>query len=461
MQKTSVHGAAAFKNQALFHTLLMLVLLLVYGFLFIGFYYLYVPLGTSFQAILVPLLVLTAVVTLINREWGLLLFIFCVPLINCLPYFFGIGMRVSHAPTALVLFLVFSPAWFLSGFRTAGGLRWERDVARPLFLLILVAGISAAITAWRFSNFYPILSSHFRDLIVNANAVRAGGAIMSTVMSFLNYATGFIFFGIVVATVRSRDLIRKILLTLCASASLAFGFALVQAFYAIDLGNTALFINLGRINATFKDPNSFGWFISLYLPLCLGLVLASKGKLRIFLIFSYVPALVVLPFVGSRSGLLALLVGLGTFLLLIEMWLRWPFIKKMALLAGSVVSAAVIFMLLWNVSGRAVLKQRVEENVQAVAQRELSQVLNPGRVELWKAAATIILDYPLTGVGTGAYIVEYPNYRERGGDPSAHTDSLGVLRSNICSGFLWPWWRCFPEMHFLPRESFPYLVGCA
>src|SRR4030042_6647107 len=80
------------------------------------FYYRYVPLVYSYQIPLVIILSFVLLSTIWKVEWGLLAFTFFFPLINNLPYFFGIDWSIPHAQTALVLFLFFLLGWLVHTF---------------------------------------------------------------------------------------------------------------------------------------------------------------------------------------------------------------------------------------------------------------------------------------------------------------------------------------------------------
>ena len=84
---------------------------IAYGFSLYIFYLKYVPLIKTFQLILMPILLAVFILATVNVQWGILFFIFSFPLINSLPYFFGIFENIPHAPTALVLFLFFFLGW--------------------------------------------------------------------------------------------------------------------------------------------------------------------------------------------------------------------------------------------------------------------------------------------------------------------------------------------------------------
>ncbi len=397
--------------------------MILYAVLFVIFYYRYVPLVHGFQAVLVPILAAALILTLRSHQWGLLFFVFVFPLINNLPYLFHIYLETPHAPTALVLFLVFFWGWL---FRYAFlQQRWSHQhrIFRPLTLFALLVLLSGVITLFRFINFVPFLSSGFRDVVVNVYGVRAGGAVMSTIFSGMSYFSGFLFFLVVFNTTRSREYFTKILWALSLSAFLTFLFGFVQNYHSLKFGNSPFFVNMGRINSTLKDPNSFGLFVAALIPMLLGLGISDKKRRPLWGIL-LVLALVVFPPIGSRSAMLGLGLGLVFFLFLslitakISPKKRWTYLVLIAIVFCVVTG---IFMVVAQGSN---LYLRIQQNLSLVFKpATLGQVVDVGRLEFWRTALELIKNYPLSGVGLGAYIIELPNFTKLRGYAAGHTDS--------------------------------------
>ena len=104
------------------------------------FYIKYIPLIKSFQLILIPLFSIVFLLTAINIRKGILFFIFVFPLINSIPYFFGIFEHTPHAPTALPLFLFFFLGWLVhrSIFPSEKKLSPSLSIFRPMIMFSLV-----------------------------------------------------------------------------------------------------------------------------------------------------------------------------------------------------------------------------------------------------------------------------------------------------------------------------------
>ena len=383
---------------------------LVYLAAFCFFYYKYVPLARSFQIVLIPILALTIVTTALNVEWGLVFFIFSFPLINNLPYFFRIYLDTPHAPTALVLFLALFLGWLVHHLLDENELSFNRPVFRPLGLFSLVLLVSLVITFLRYANFFPFISDRVYELTVNARGVRAGGALMSNLFSFLSYVTGFGLFLVIINQVKSREFIKKILVALSFSALIYLSFALVQRFHSLSLGNLPLWVSLGQLNSTFKDPNSFAAILTAFIPVLLGMAFFFQAKLRFFSVGLIILSLLVFPLTGSRSGFLALGISLLSFLILFLISSEMKLRKKVTvassfLLILILLSGVVVFSF-----KDSILSKRLGWSLDVLSAETSWNQLFKGRFELWKAAMLMIKQYPLSGVGVGAYVIELPNY---------------------------------------------------
>lgn len=416
------------------------VVLVGYTGLLALFYYTYVPLVNTFQMVLVPLLVLTAALAALDLRRAILWFAFAFPLVNIVPYLCGIESHIPHAPTALVLFLALVWGWRLRCCVVPVYLRWDQSLRRPLLLLSLVLVVSALISGFRYLNFFPFQAKGAYELIVNVNGVRTGGALMSSVFNVLNYTTGFLFFFMVYTFARSRDFVKKVLLSLLCSSFVVLAFAVVQKLVSLSLGNTRFFVNIGRLNATFKDPNSFGLFLACFILILLGLAAAWSARLRYLCLGVLILALVVFPWAGSRSGMLGLAAGLVLFVVLALVYEKsLPGRKKWLLGAGLVLAAVLAGTALVVVSGGTNLYQRVAGNIEALSRRSsLKQILDPGRFRLWAVAWHMIQLYPASGVGAGGYIIEFPNYNTIEVFDRYHTDSAEnyVLQAGAEMGLL-------------------------
>ncbi len=391
----------------------------VYGLVFLFFYFHYVPLKTSFQTALIPILAVIFLLTAINIKWGILFFIFVFPLINNLPYFFGIAEPIPHAPTALVLFLVFFLGWLFHRSLFSSPFKVKEKIFIPLILFSLLVLVSGVITFFRSTNFYPFLSSGIYEYTTNVAGVTSGGALMSTVFFSLNYLTAFAFFFILISTVKSRSYVKKMLFLLCSSTLLSLSFGLFQYFYNIEIGNNPISIGFGLINGTFKNAISFGTYISVIVPLILGMIFAFKGLVRMISAGVVLLSLFMIFLAGSKSGLICLFISVVILMVLyissIKSFekIKAVYLKKAVIILGIVMVFIGTTIVFFQLSKEEKLPSRtVQRLTHTFKEGSLDKILRGRWDGLWKVAALMIKDYPLTGVGMGGYIIEAPNYAE-------------------------------------------------
>lgn len=405
-----------FKPFLLFFSLIYLA-----GFCF--FYYKYVPFIKSFQMILVPILLVILILTSVKIRWGILFFVFAFPLINNLPYFFGIHGHIPHAPTALILFLVFFSGWMLNKSFSYSKSNVSHPVFRPLIFLSLIVFVSGIITFFRYTNFSPFVSDKIYELIVNVNGVRTGGALMSDIFNCLNYLTGFVFFFMLFNSIKSIEFIKKILIVLSFSALILLIFSLVQKYYSIRLGNSPFWVRINQINSTFKDPNSFGLFISAYVPVLLGMAFLFRKQLKIFFLFLIILTLFIFPATGSRSGLLALIISVIAFFILSLISYKTNLKKKIVFITSFLLILIFLFLSFLVLAKQSNLNKRINQSLDALFQRGSLRGIFKQKLDFWAAASKMIKDYPLTGLGMGAFIIDLPLYLKLLGLPFKHTDS--------------------------------------
>ncbi|MBD3413404.1 MAG: hypothetical protein GF421_03110 [Candidatus Aminicenantes bacterium] len=392
-----------------------LILTLVYLGLVGLFYFRYVPMIPSFQMALLPILGAAFGLTAVRFKWGLLFFVLAFPLINNLPYFFGIYGDVPHAPTALILFLFFFLGWMVNSIFSSSRISLNNPLFKPLFFFSVLIFISALISFFRYSNFFPFLTDHVYELQTNVEGVTAGGAIMSAVFFALNYLSGFALFFIVVNRVRQREFLKKIVVVLLISTCLSIGFGFYQQFGNMEQGNNPISFNQGFINGTFKDAMSFGGYLAVVVPLLLSLVFFFKGVRRIFSLVVFHLAMIILPNTGSRSGLIAFILSLvlfgGLYMFVSRKHGSYSLKKAMIRVAALVLIMAAVLTIVLFFKG-AVVSQRLNELWVSYKQGGLDKALAERSSSIWKGAAYMIRDYPLTGVGMGAFIIELPNYAQ-------------------------------------------------
>ena len=388
------------------------------------FYVRYVPLVGPFQAALVPFLVAVAGLALARPAWGMMAFIFALPLVNSLPYFFGLSEPLPMAPTALVLGLAFLWADFLRRSVSPAGLPAPDRIRLPLVLLAALVAASGLITLDRYAGFFPFLADGVYEWTANAHHVSAGGAIMSVVFTSLNFLTGVGLFLAFRGTLTSRARVRRALVALGAGTGVSMAFALLQQFAAPRLGNNPISISGGLINATFKDAMSFGGFMAIVAPVFLGAFLRLPAVRSLPFLALSLSAVVMIFLSGSRSGLIALLLtipGLGLLFLASRRARRGSAVRaeagrpgrpRLVRAAWIAISLAVVLGIAWRTDLAKTLSRSktVLRLNMMLSDPSLKYVLYNRGDTLWPIALAMLKDYPVTGVGAGGYIIEMSNY---------------------------------------------------
>lgn len=432
---------------------------LVYSFGLFVFYLKYVPLVKPFQYVLIPILLLIMTLTAIHVPSGTFIFVFFFPLINSLPYFFGIYEPIPHAPAALVLFLFYFLGWLVHHIFRKPETSLKPSIFKPILFFSILVFLSAILTVFRYTNFYPFRSDYGYEFVTNVIGVTAGGAIMSIVFNSLNYLTGFALFLILLNTLSSKEYIKKILSLLLMSTFLSLAFALFQHFKDINFGNNPISFSQGIINGTFKDALSFGAYLSACIPLIAALIFTFQGKKRAVSLLTLSLAIYVLPHTGSRIGFAATCIFLFLFLLIVAKS-EWRKIKNdrkkilsffLVMLFVCIFTSGLIFL--------AFHKSKVSQKLRSPILMQLG--IQYRWNYLWKMALLMIKDYPLTGVGIGAYIIELPNYAEINKSYYRTTESsenyflqigaeLGVVGLFFS---LWIYWEIFKQIKKKMRRS--------
>jgi len=433
-------------------TLLVLAIILYAAALFY-FYLRYVPLVERYQACLLPILGLTVILTAARLEWGTLFFIFAFPLINNIPYFFGLFEPLPQAPAALILFLFFGLGFLLGQFTPRRPASPATPLARPVVLFSGLVLISAVIAFFRYANFFPIRSDGVYELVTNVYGVTVGGAVMSVVFNALSYLTGFAFFFILLKAGRSAGFSLKVGAVLLAGTLLSQIFGLYQRFQDAALGNHPISLKQGLINATLKDALSFGAYIGLSAPILVSLFLAFRGIRRWLAGLSLLLSVYLVWFTGSKSGLISLVIAVPLSFILTSRALRdshshrrmrWQLL--VLILALMTVLAVAVFN---EFVSREISTSRTYLRLKEIVPNVKERVNTLG-----KMAVAMVRDYPLSGVGIGGYVIELPNYAKARNtwvyDPQSAENYLLQAASELgllgLAAILWIFWEIFRRM---------------
>ncbi len=389
------------------------------------FYYKYVPLVKPFQIALIPVLLAVFLTTVIDRRRGTLLFIFVFPLINNLPYFFGIAEPFPFAPTALVLCLFYLWARLIGSAITGPSPTTFRPIFKPMSLFVVLIIVSALVTFFRYADFFPFGNDKIYELSTNIHRVTSGGAIMSVIFTALSYLTGIGVFLALITSLNSIAIVGHAVVVFLASTAISLLFGTYQYLWNPSLGNNPLSINWGVINGTFKDAMSFGAYLGIAVSFFMGAAFKFRKGIRVVSVGLILLSSIIIFFSGSKSGLLILPIififfgimsasPLGKHRSKLE---REENIRKKFPVVSFIASIVIVgFILLFGITHKdAVIKtissSRTFEMIRSFASNPtLDNVLIGRGQALWPLAASMMREYPLTGVGIGGYIIEMSNY---------------------------------------------------
>jgi O-antigen ligase len=207
---------------------------------------------------------------------------------------------------------------------------------------------------------------------------------------------------------------------LLAGVFLAQLLGLVQILVAPSFGNDPAWARIHRINASFTDPNALGVYMALVFPLAAAMALGASDRwTRQAGAAVAILCLAMLAGAGSRTGMLGVLLALVVFPVLLA--LRFPcesdrFRQRVLSAVLALTIGIVAFVPLdcrWQPE-RWPLLDRLARTREMIAREGVLAPLVRERWPLWEPAVDITLDYPLGGIGLGAYRYEVDNIQRLG-----------------------------------------------
>ncbi len=109
----------------------------------------------------------------------------------------------------------------------------------------------------------------------------------------------------------------------------------------INIGRIHVHDRLGRSSGAFSVGNQYAAYIALFIPICINTFLKKKNYIyKALMAFSILLGFYCILFTGSRGGLLALLVGLASLVLLNARKISIPLIIKTV---GGFLAVAILF----------------------------------------------------------------------------------------------------------------------
>lgn len=337
----------------------------------------------------------------------------------------------AHQPI-IFYSLIFALGYWANRLVTGRHSNIDKSFKLPLLLLFMVGLSSAAWTVARYEGmFTSFRTPFFYDRIINTDGRTASEAARITLL----YCFLFLMFPALVWTVSSifgelkdkeerKTYLKKIIYTVTIGLwpviALAFlqhrGSYLPKAF--LDAG----WLEAGRVSGGMSDPNALGLTIALYIPFALYFVWTGKILDKIILGATACVSFLIMTYSGSRSSLLFLF--LFAFFFIGVLVLRRFREKKPSLLQIAGAAGILLLFLIFLVSTpRVKLDPHSKNPVIARVAKQFRRINHEQGVTLtdrrelqWKQAWRIWKEYPVGGVGLGAFPLEVVNYNREAGD---------------------------------------------
>ena len=422
-------------------------------------------------------------VTFLYPLAGLLLLCFVTPLLNAIP------LNLSNGnPYPIVLFTAigFIAGWLAresvqpSEYKLFRGQKW-------LFAFAVMLVISAVASLLRYSPVFQWGNSDFLKQIVNTKQLIRKDAVRYIVFVFANELIGIFIisaaYGIFSKYKKLNYKIENLIIwTILTGAVCAAGVAIYQAQWDVLKGvyekvfdksfpqnaiqfcanKSYYWIRLRRANGTCTDPNALGALIALCVSLASAKIVfggswssVSAWIQRIIVSVIIVILILGIYFSGSRSGLLA--VGLTVYIILFSIILYllnllFKFIKLNNLIRfiGVFISGIIIFFGSYSVSPKIInslekvsvtrssasLLRRLKRDFRLFKRggsKPIGILKDNRRLLYWNYAEKICKEFPFTGIGLGAYVIELPNYTSANKERLYRTDNACNYYLNFAS----------------------------
>jgi len=429
---------------------LILLFLCVIGFVWLQLWAL--PRQPAFMVFVISLEVIIFLLTLFKPAWGLFLMILVIPGIttSTLTVFNRIYPSLTtgvFGPTALLPTLAFVfGVWLRTNIKKE---ELQPNYLRNLLITFMGLTILSAVVAfWRYSSFWPFTGWEIIDKIVNIDNLTSSKAKQNVIWVLVNYLTGpLLFLSICQASFLQikKDSIawKKWILKYIY---LPFFVGSIAPIYVAFIQNKDIWFGahkfyiwpwMNRINATFFDPNALGSYVLIAIPMTFAAVILLKSIKR-WLIY---PALLLslgyifcfLFFIG-KSGSRMSLIGNVIFVIVALSLLLFITIKKLkkklslrkyrliCVITGIIYLTIACFFInsipyLINKITKSPKFSKLTivhrfERMKVKSIRDLYSVIKKDRGVHARIAVQMIKEFPLTGVGLGAFIAELPNYRK-------------------------------------------------
>ena len=411
---------------------------LIFFVIFFSFSYKVSYSNLSFLIIMNLSILLLFLLGVLKPIFGFYVFIFFIPLLNTLTTI----IQVRYVPILLLMFFGFFLGFLINHFEQDFKKRlgmyhlryfFDNELFIPLFLFIVLIAISTAIIIFRYSNFFPFITNAYHNLAVNIKGLDSTSSIYIVRNTFLEVFSGIVLLIVVFNIIKKMREILVAIIILVVSALLSSGMAIYQFFVNPYIGSFKFWVDTGRLNATFTDPNALGAYCILLFPIFISLILYfKKWYMKLIFCVLFLPFIFMTFVSGSRSAVAGILVAFLIFMIIGLVFLsrqlrRLDRRKKIAALISVL---TIVFILLSGSLAVFLTDNPVKSSLfeTALIQRSVDSLntfnsylkssgftealksISNYRYIFWRQAINMAKEHPLSGVGLGTYIIEVPDY---------------------------------------------------
>jgi len=386
--------------------------------------------------ILISLVGIYFSITVFNFEYGILAFIFFIPLYHVIGRFFDISRFLTIYSMFLGCMLgsivyLMSKKDFL--------VKIDLKIVKPIIIFIVFITISFLFVYLRIYDYLTFYNHPYRDFVLNVNLINSDQAFNLAIYQYMNYFCGFLFLFLITKIECEKKFMDKLFFTLFASNTIVFLSLIHQIIInpyfmgqATWIGNESWIAKntfTNRYGSTLVDPNSLGIYSIILIIGFIGFTYYYKVRFKkLFGIFAIVESFVLLIFSGSRTAMMGLIIVILFFLFVlifrnVRKKIRRKRIsaKKIFIISTSIFLIIVLFTFLFSIF---ILKELSDDLLPVALKRVKYDILFfssgnikegiynflGGRKSLWKGSIYIIKDFPISGTGIGMTTVELPNY---------------------------------------------------
>ena len=290
--------------------------------------------------------------------------------------------------------------------------------------LLIITGIGSGIwTALRYADFWPLTGRMFTDAWANLAGTYASVALKRALLATATFLIVPAWFLVLCEAFAARaagsGVWRRMLFLLACMLVPVLAIALYQNLFnpQFCLLTENAWSEARRISGGFSDPNALGVFLCLFTPLVVLGAWRERGLRQMLLIAIAGLCLYVITLSGSRSAVLQL--GLTALLLGVLLVVRQGRAGgRRAYGTAGAALAALLVLLCLPLLPLEQLPPELQDNpvVERLSALREQARLAPGRQlfgqrELqWRQAVSMWRDYPLAGIGMGAFSTEVGNY---------------------------------------------------